>query len=197
MNGKYYCIDKKLYNILNKYFKQINDNIYCIYNNKLEKCIINLITKDYIITKNGKEVSQYLDFKIGAKRFVLHVNDSNSINYEKEGKYCFLAIHICNDSIYGFEINEEKYYNLESIQEYILNNIDPEIAEKFKNKKKQDVYTYLLKDNGKCTLELIINNLNKEAEITYNLVKSNKYFKEYLDMTKLKIINNINDNEEN
>ena len=196
MNGKY-CIDKKLYNILNKYFKQINDNIYCIYNNKLEKCIINLRTEDYIITKNGKEISQYLEFKIGAKRFVLHVNDSNSINYEKEGKYCFLAIHICNDSIYGFEINEEKYYNLEGIQEYILNNIDPEIAEKFKNKKKQDVYTYLLKDNGKCTLELIINNFNKEAEITYNLVKSNKYFKEYLDMTKLKIIGNINDNEEN
>ena len=196
MNGKY-CIDKKLYNILNKYFKQINDNIYCIYNNKLEKCIINLRTEDYIITKNGKEISQYLEFKIGAKRFVLHVNDSYSINYEKEGKYCFLAIHICNDSIYGFEVNEEKYYNLEGIQEYILNNIDPEIAEKFKNKKKQDVYTYLLKDNGKCTLELIINNFNKEAEITYNLVKSNKYFKEYLDMTKLKIIGKINDNEEN
>lgn len=192
-----YCIDKKLYNILNKYFKQINDNIYCIYNNKLEKCRIDLRTKDYIITKNGKEISQYVILKIGAKRFVLHVNDSNFINYEKEGKYCFLAIHICNDSIYGFEVNEEKYYNLEGIQEYILNNIDPEIAENFKNKKKQDVYTYLLKDNGKCTLELIINNFNKEAEITYNLVKSNKYFKEYLDMTKLKIIGKINDNEEN
>lgn len=195
--NKRYCIDEKLYNIIEKYFKYINGNAYCIYNNKLEKCITDLITKDYIITKNGKEISQYLDFKIGAKRFVLHVNDSNSINYEKEGKYCFLAIHICNDSIYGFEVNEEKYYNLEGIQEYILNNIDPEIAEKFKNKKKQDVYTYLLKDNGKCTLELIINNFNKEAEITYNLVKSNKYFKEYLDMTKLKIIGKINDNEEN
>lgn len=196
MNGKY-CIDKTLYNILNKYFIQMNNNTYCIYNNKLEKCRINLRTEDYIITKNGKEISQYLEFKIGAKRFVLHVNDSNSINYEKEGKYFFLAIHICNDSMYGFEVNEEKYYNLEGIQEYILNNIDPEIAEKFKNKKKQDVYTYLLKDNGKCTLELIINNFNKEAEITYNLVKSNKYFKEYLDMTKLKINGKINDNEEN
>lgn len=118
-------------------------------------------------------------------------------------KYTFLAIYINNNSIYGFEVNEEKYYNLMCERKYILNHIDQKIARKFKNMEKQDVYTYLLKDNKKCAFELFIFKYRGKVQTAYNLIDPSKYFEKYLDPTLFKPVsewnkdNNTNDEENN
>lgn len=168
--------------------------MFCVYNNKEEVCNVILKTGDYIITEDGNEdVSQHLILEIGNKKFTFYVNDSKYIDYKKEGKYCFLSICINNDSIYGFEVNEEKYYKLNCIQEYILKHVEHKIAKKFKNNKKQNTNTYLLKNNKKCAFELIVDYNSGITKFTYNLLDASNYFEKYLDITLLKPVREWDD----
>lgn len=197
--SKYY-INKKVIDILEKYFKCEKDKIYCIYNHKKEIAKLTLITEDEIITEDGStKILQSLKLEIGNKRFTFYINDINTINYEKEDKYCFLVMHIYNNSlynnlIYGYEFRKDKYYCLKFEEKLILNNIDREIARNFQMMLKQDCYTYLLSNNAMCGM---IINIDKYKNITTKLVKLNdKCFEEMLDISLLKPINewNINSN---
>lgn len=165
-----------------------------IHDNKEEICNLIIRTGDKIITEDGnEEPSQDMVLEIGNKKFIFYVNYSKYIDYKKECKYCFLSVYINDNSIYGFEVNEEKYYKLNCIQEYILKHVDKKIAKKFKNNKKQDTNTYLLKNNKKCAFELIVDYNNGITKFTYNLIDASNYFEKYLDITLLKPVREWDD----
>lgn len=165
-----------------------------VHDNKEEVCNLIIRTGDKIITEDGnEEPSQDMVLEVDNKKFIFYINYSKYIDYKKEGKYCFLSIYISDNSIYGFEVNEEKYYKLNCIQEYILKHVDKKIAKKFKNNKKQDTNTYLLKNNKKCAFELIVDYNNGMTKFMYNLINANKYFDKYLDITLLKPVREWDD----
>ena len=172
-----------------------------MYNNKKTIAKLTLITGDELITENGSKLLQSLKLEINNKKFTFYINDINTINYEKEDKYCFLVMHVYNNSlynnlIYGYEFRKDKYYCLKFEEKLILNNIDQEIARNFQMIIKQDCYTYLLSNNAKCGM---IINIDKYKNITTKLVKLNgKCFEELLDISLLKPIsewNNSNPHE--
>ena len=187
--NKYY-INKKVIDILETYFKCKNDKIYCVYNNKKEITKLTLITKDEILTEDGStKILQNLKLEIGNKKFTFYINNPKVIDYKKEGKYCFLAMHIYNNSlynnlIYGYEFKEDEYYYLKHEEKLILKNIDKEISKNFKNMEDQNLYTYLLSNSEKCGM---IVNIDKDKNVTHKLVKLNdKCFESLLDISLLK-----------
>lgn len=188
--GVKYYVSKKVLNILETYFECKNDNIYCKYNNKKEIAKLTLITEDEIITDNDiKILHQSLRLEIGNKKFTFYINNFNLINYKKEGKYCFLFIHIYNSSlynylIYGYEFKEDKYYYLKLEERVILKNINQKISKNLKKKENQDLYTCLLSNNEKCGMLVSI---DEDKNVTHKLVKLNvKYFDSILDISLLK-----------
>lgn len=189
---KYY-VNKKVIDILEKYFKSEDDKIYCTYNNKEEIAKLTLVTEDEIITEDEiKMLHQSLKLEIGDKSFTFYINNHNLVNYKKEGKYCFLTMYIYDDlifgnTIYGYEFKENKYYCLKNEEKLILNNINQEIAKNFRKMKNQDLYTYLLSNNEKYGM---IINIDEYKNITYKLSKLNdKCFKSLLDISLLKPTN--------
>lgn len=170
--GKYY-INKKVMSILEKYFICEEDKIYCVYNNKKVNVKLTLITKDVIETDDDQILHQSLKLEIGNRNFTFYINDSKNINYMKTGKYCFLAMHLYNNLIYGYEFKEDKYYYLRYEEELVLKNIDKEIAKNFEEIKGQDLYTYLLSNNKNRGMTI---NIDKDHNITYRLVWLNDEF---------------------
>ena len=169
---KKYYINKKIMDILEKYFMCEEDKIYCIYNNKKVVAKLTLITKDVMET-DDQTLQQSLKLEIENNKFTFYINDSKNINYTKTGKYCFLAMHLYNNLIYGYEYKEDKYYYLRYEEELILKNIDKEIAKNFKEIKGQDLYTYLLSNNEKRGMTISI---DKDKNITYRLLNLNDDF---------------------
>lgn len=189
-NGDYYSIfvNNKVMNILEKYFEYIYDDrytvpdLYCTYNNKKVRACLYLITGDVITTDNDIKILQqklYLDWKeIGSYTF--YINNYKLIDYKKEGRYNFLAMHIYNNNssydnnmILGYEFKEKEYYYLKFEEKLILKNIDKDIAKNFEEMKRQDLYTYLLSNNEKRGMSI---NIDKDHNITYRLVKINDDF---------------------
>ena len=200
LDGVYHPIyvNNKVINILEKYFKcnnnYDNNEIYCTYNNKKEKVNLTLITEDEIITDNGMKVLHQklcLDLSIGSYTF--YINKVKFIDYKKEGRYNFLAMHIYNNNssydnnmILGYEFKEKEYYYLKFEEKLILKNIDKDIAKNFEEMKRQDLYTYLLSNNEKRGMTI---NIDKDHNITYRLVWLNDdFFKSIstLDISLLK-----------
>ena len=108
------------------------------------------------------------------------VNNYKLIDYKKEGRYNFLAMHIYNNNssydnnmILGYEFKEKEYYYLKFEEKLILKNIDKEIAKNFEEMKRQDLYTYLLSNNENRGMSISI---DKDHNITYRLVKINDDF---------------------
>lgn len=194
-------VNNKVMNILEKYFEYntYEDNtcykgrkniITCTYNKKRNFPKLTLITGDEIITDNGiKILSQklcldlYNNYEkiygiIGSYTF--YINNYKLIDYKKEGRYNFLAMHIYNNNssydnnmILGYEFKEKEYYYLKFEEKLILKNIDKDIAKNFEEMKKQDLYTYLLSNNEKRGMSI---NIDKDHNITYRLVKINDDF---------------------
>lgn len=196
--NKYY-INKKVIDILETYFKCEKDNIYCVYNHKKEIAKLTLITEDKIMTEDGStKILQSLKLEIDNKKFTFYINNPKVINYNKEGKYCFLAMHIYNNSlynnlIYGYEFKEDKYYYLKYEEKLILKNIDNEIAKNFKMSNNQNLYTYLLSNNKKCGMVI---NIDKDNNVSYKLVKLNdNCFENILDISLLKPVKEWNNND--
>lgn len=197
--SKYY-INKKVIDILEKYFICENDKIYCVYNNKKEMAKLTLITEDKILTEDGStKILQSLKLEIDNKKFIFYINNPNVINYKKEGKYCFLTMHIYNNSlynnlIYGYEFKEDKYYYLKYEEKLILKYIDNNIANNFRMSKNQNLYTYLISNIGKkCGM---IVNIDKDNNITHKLVNLNdKCFENILDISLLKPVKEWNNND--
>ena len=197
--NKYY-INKKVIDILEKYFICEKDKIYCMYNHKKEIAELTLITEDEILTEDGStKILQSLKLEIGDKKFTFYINNPKVIDYKKEGKYCFLTMHIYNNSlynnlIYGYEFKEDKYYYLKYEEKLILKYIDDKIANNFRMSKNQNLYTYLLSNNGrKCGM---IINIDKDNNVTHKLAKLNdKCFENILDISLLKPVNEWNNND--
>ena len=203
-------------NILEKYFEYntYEDNTYyngkkhiitCTYNKKRNFPKLTLITGDEIITDNGiKILSQklcldlYDNFKMtygNIGSYTFYINNHKLIDYKKEGRYNFLAMHIYNNNnssydnnmILGYEFKEKEYYYLKFEEKLILKNIDKEITKNFKNMENQNLYTYLLSNNEKCGM---IVNIDKDLSVTHKLVKLNdKCFESLLDISLLKPVN--------
>lgn len=195
-NYQYECDDarmnKRIENILKTYFKCENDKIYCIYNHKKEIAKLTFITDNIIETNDIVNILlQSLKLEIGDKKFTFYINNPKLIDYNKEGKYCFLVMHIrsdprllSNNLILGYEFNKDEYYYLKYEERMILKNIDNEIAGKYINMKKQDLYTYLLSNNERCGMTI---NIDKDHNVTYKLVKLNdKCFEKLIDISLLK-----------
>ena len=210
-----YChpiyVSNKVMNILKKYFKHHDEYdavnktlLYCTYNNNKVQPSLTLITGDEITTDNGvKILTQKLCLNIeNIGSYTFYINKYNLIDYKKEGKYNFLAMHIYNNNssydnnlIYGYEFKEKEYYYLKFEEKLILKNIDKKIAKNFEEMKSQDLYTYLLTNNEKCGMTIII---DENSNITYKLVKLNdKNFKSVLDISLLKPINEWEEDNNN
>lgn len=193
-------INKRVMDIMETYFKCENGVIYCMYNNKKEIAKLTLITEAEKITENGIILPQSLKLEIGNKEFTFYINNHNNIKYKEECEYYFLTMHVYSDSmfnnlIYGYDYIEGKYYYLKNEEKLILKNIDQKIAKKFRNMEKQNLYTYLLSNNKKCGMAIII---DENGDITYKLVKLNdKHFERTLDISLLKPVNEWDEDNNN
>lgn len=186
-------VNNKVMNILEKYFEtNIINNIHypcCTYNNKKMIAKLILITGDEIITDNGiKTLSQKLCLDLydtihstnSIGSYTFYINNYKLIDYKKEGRYNFLAMHIYNNNssydnnmILGYEFKEKEYYYLKFEEKLILKNIDKDIAKNFEEMKRRDLYTYLLSNNEKRGMSI---NIDKDHNITYRLVWLNDDF---------------------
>ena len=182
-------VNNKVMNILEKYLEVIYDNknrmpyLCCIYNNEKVIAILHLITGDEITTDNDvKILSQKLCLGLYGINgsYTFYINSHKLIDYKKEGRYNFLAMHIYNNNssydnnmILGYEFKEKEYYYLKFEEKLILKNIDKDIAKNFEEMKRQDLYTYLLSNNEKRGMTISI---DKDHNITYRLVKINDDF---------------------
>lgn len=204
LNGEYHPIfvNNKVMNILEKYFEYntyednryyngINRRITCTYNKKRNFAKLTLITGDEITSDNDiKILSQklclvlYDNFEMTygiTGSYTFYINNYKLIDYKKEGRYNFLAMHIYNNDnqynnmILGYEFKEKEYYYLKFEEKLILKNIDKDTAKNFEEMKRQDLYTYLLSNNEKRGMTISI---DKDHNITYRLVKlSDDFFK--------------------
>ena len=188
-NGQKYYICRRLLDILQRYFKCKNNKITCVYNNKEEIPKLTLITNQWDEFKNiqGENIPilrQRLKMEIGEKKFSFYVNNSDFINYNKEHSYYFSTIYVYNYCIYGYEYQEDKYYNLTSKKLIIADNLDKELDRKITNMEVIDEYAYLKSNGEDRGLVLIIEhksdetyrdkliggNLSKAFETTLNIL---------------------------
>lgn len=183
-----YFVSEKVIDILEKYFKQENNEIICEYDNNKCTAKVSLVTKNDITTKeNIKCINQNLKVVINNKRFTFYVNHSEYLDYKKKGVYYFLVMYIHNDSIYGYEINEDKYYSLKFERKLILNNIDQRITRALEDMEKQDLYTYLLYNNEIRGLIIKIDKAgNDQFRKTPNFARLDKPFESILDISLLR-----------
>lgn len=190
---KYY-IDDNIINILVKYFKCEDDDIYCLYNGKKEKVKLTLITEGnssfyswndyYGGWDQYSTLRQSLEMKIGKKKFSFYVNNPKFIDFDnkEEGKYRFLVIYFKDRNIFAYEHKEDKYYCIkdDNYKKKILKNIDQAIAEKYKRGSNLNDYTYLLSNNEKRGLT--IKDKSKFSE-RYRISKLSRVFQTKLDIT--------------
>ena len=190
---KYY-IDDNVINILVKYFKCEDDDIYCLYNGKKEKVKLRLITEGnssfyswndyYGGWDQYSTLRQSLEMKIGKKKFSFYINNPKFIDFnnKEEGKYRFLVIYFKDHNIFAYEHKEDKYYCIkdDKYKKEILKNIDQAISEKYKRGCKLNLYTYLLSNNEKRGLT--IKDTSKFSE-RYRLSKLSRVFQTKLDIT--------------
>ena len=115
-----------------------NGEITCIYDSKLVYPKLTLITEDKVKFSgpdyNGEKLIQKLKLEIDVsnnnsqkqvKHFTFYINHSEDIDLSKEGFYKFSTILVLyNRLIFGYECDEDKYYNLSQFRDYIIKNID-------------------------------------------------------------------------
>lgn len=190
---KEYWINKQCYKILDNYFKMKNGKIICTYNSKLVYPKLTLITEDKVKFSgpdyNGEKLIQKLKLEIDNKHFTFYINYSEYIDLNKEGFYKFSTILIMyNRLIFGYECNEDKYYNLSQFRDYIIKNIDDNTSSLIKQSKSKidlnasDIYTYLYKDGKQLGMGIKINEDNNYEVVNGNLDKT---FEKILDISKL------------
>ena len=189
--GQKYYICRRLLDILQRYFKCKNNKITCVYNNKEEIPKLTLITNQWDEFKNiqGEYIPilrQRLKIEIGEKKFSFYVNNFDRINYNKEHSYCFSVVYVYNSCIYGYEYQEDKYYNLTSKKLIIADNLDKELEKKITNMEVIDEYAYLKSNGEDRGLALII---EQESDGTFGnkLIAGNlpKAFETTLDILLL------------
>lgn len=193
---KEYWINKQCYKILDNYFKMKNGKITCTYNSKLVYPKLTLITEDKVKFSgpdyNGEKLIQKLKLEIDNKHFTFYINHSEDIDLSKEGFYKFSTILVLyNRLIFGYECDEDKYYNLSQFRDYIIKNIDDNTSSLMNKTSKtktkidynaSDIYTYLFKDNKQLGMGIKINEDNNYEVVNGNLDKT---FKNLLDISKL------------
>lgn len=193
---KEYWINKQCYKILDNYFKMKNEKITCTYNSKLVYPKLTLITEDKVKFSgpdyNGEKLIQKLKLEIDNKHFTFYINHSEDIDLSKEGFYKFSTILVLyNRLIFGYECDEDKYYNLSQFRDYIIKNIDDNTSllmnKTSKTKSKidynaSDIYTYLYKNGHQLGMGIKINEDNNYEVVNGNL---NKTFEKLLDISKL------------
>lgn len=211
---KEYWINKQCYKILDNYFKMKNGKITCTYNSKLVYPKLTLITEDKVKFSgqdyNGEKLIQKLKLEIDNKHFTFYINHSEDIDLSKEGLgedklrrrfYKFSTILVLyNRLIFGYECDEDKYYNLSQFRDYIINNIDDNTSSLMnktsKTKSKidynaSDIYTYLYKESSQRQASPNVKPLGMGIKINednnYEVVNGNlnKTFERILDISKL------------
>ena len=196
---KEYWINKQCYKILDNYFKMKNGKITCTYNSKLVYPKLTLITEDKVKFSgpdyNGEKLIQKLRLEINNKHFTFYINYSEDIDLNKEGFYKFSTLLVMyNRLIFGYECNEDKYYNLSQFRDYIIKNIDNNTSSLIKQTKSKidynasDIYTYLYKESKPLGMGIKINEDNNYEVVNGNL---DKMFERILDITKLSKKNKI------
>lgn len=177
--GYKYYINNKAMSILKKYFKCEDGKIVCMYNNKKEIAKLTIITEKVM---GGVGMLQSLELKINNKKFTFYVNRYKYLGFADRGEYKLLVFHIHHDSnlninqLLGYEPYKNVYYDLtfyidNKEKNYVLDNINQEIAKKFRNKENIDYYTY-------------IHNNNKNYGLIYNKV-FNKIYKKFGEITTI------------
>lgn len=173
----------------------------CMYNNKKEIAKLTLITED-IMRDVG--MLQSLELEINNKKFTFYVNRYKYLEFVDRGVYKLLVFHIHHDSkshrnqLLGYEPYKNIYYDLTyhinmNETKFVLNNINQEIAKKFKRDENIDFYTYIHNNNKNNGLiyTKVFNKLSKKfAEIL-------SIFEKILDIFLLKPIDEWNDKEIN
>lgn len=198
-HGYKYYINNKVMNILKKYFKCEDGKIVCMYNNKKEIAKLTIITEGVM-----KEVGilQSLELEINNRKFTFYVNRYKYLGFVDRGVYKLLVFHIHHDSkshrnqLLGYEPYKNIYYDLTyyidmNETKFVLNNINQEIAKKFKRDENIDFYTYIHNNNKNNGLiyTKVFNKLSKKfAEIV-------SIFEKILDISLLKPVDEW-DNEE-
>lgn len=196
----YYC-NNKVRNTLRKYFKCEDGKIVCMYNNKKEIAKLTLITEDNM---DYVGILQSLELEINNKKFTFYINRYKYLGWTDEGKYKLLVFHIHHNSkhtnqLLGYEPYKNIYYDLTyrigtNETKFVLNNINQEIAKKFKKDENIDYYTYIHNNNKNYGL---IYTKNVYHEISKKFAEIDTIFEDILDISLLRPVDEWDDEEIN
>ena len=188
-NDKYYKVQSNLLEILDKHFDCDNNKIYG-FNNTEETT--EYITKLTIVTgkeksKKYKSVELNLYIEMNGKKFLYFVNKIDDIDYNNEGRCIFLTFFIHNKLLVGYDCKNNKYcFVPKYYHKRIFPYFDKEIVDKFINKKDQELYTYMKKDN---VIKCLVLDLKKDKEgkirTSYIIGGTDLLFKKVLDINQL------------
>ena len=199
-SGYGYYVNNKVEGILRKYFKYEDEKIVCMYNNKKE------IAKLTLITENDMDcvgMLQSLELEINNKKFTFYINRYKYLGWADEGKYKLLVFHIHHNlkhtnQLLGYEPYRNIYYDLTynidmDETKFVLDNINQEIAKKFRDKEDIDFYTYIHRNNKNYGL-IYIKDAHNDI-ISKKFIKITTIFEKILDISLLKPVDEW-DNEE-
>lgn len=204
VDGKNYWVNKKMTLEFIKYLRCEDNQIYCYINKEHKPVKLTIITEDKdmkTITKDGKEeefdiLYLKLRLEIDNKICTLYINKVDQVDFESEHVYKFSSLYIHNRdyiSIYGYEFNEDKYYNLTSQKTNILGALDKELNDKIANMEEVDEYT-CIKVNGENKGIVMEIKKDEKEEGKYNTILKAanlvNVFKTHLDITKLEPYSN-------
>ena len=171
-----------------------------MYNNKKEIAKLTLITEDEMSCVG---ILQSLELEINNKKFTFYVNRYKYLEFVNEGKYKLLVFHIHHNSkhtnqLLGYEPYKNIYYDLTyyidmNETKFVLDNINQEIAKKFKKDENIDYYTYIHNNNKNYGLIYIKDDYSRI--ISKKFIKITTIFEKILDISLLKPVDEW-DNEE-
>ena len=187
---KQFWIGEKMAKRIQKHIKFTDNGTFITYNNQDVKVKLTLKTEGKETIKiNGEDkdmIIQKIFIEFGEIKFAILGNKSYNLTFSKPVKYNILFLYINGKNIYGYEYNTNNYYLFDQDEtEMMLNHIDSKIKNDYYGGVDQNLYTYLLANNGKPCGLLIKGDAEKNRnDNSYYL---HNYFKrkDSYDITKL------------
>lgn len=187
---KQFWLSEKMAKRIQKHIKFTDDGPFITYNNKDVKVKLTLKTEGKeTIQINGEDkdmIVQKIFIEFGEIKFAILGNKSYNLTFSKPVKYNILFLYINGKNIYGYDYNTNNYYLFDQDEtEMMLNHVDEKIKKDYYGGVDQNLYTYLLANNGsKCGLLIKVDAEKNRDDNSYYL---HNYFKrkDSYDITKL------------
>lgn len=192
IDKKQFWLGEKMAKRLQKHIKFTDDGTFITSDNKDEKIKLTLKTEGKETIKiNGEDktmIVQKIFIEFGDVKLAILGNKSYNLDFRKPVKYNILFVYINGKNVYLYDNLDYKYYLLnQDDAEMILNNIDTKIKDDYYKGVNQNLYTYILGNDGKRRGMIIKGDSEKNR--TNTKCALNNYFKKKgsYDISKLQL----------